>query len=185
MISEKRKSSTIRSYISAIKAILAEGQIQINEDRYLLNSLIHACKLMQDRVQIRLPVQKGLLMILLKTVEKYFTDQNQLYLTVLYTALLATVYYGLFCIGEVTQSEHVLKVTDMHIASNKSKLLFILHRLKTHTKGGKPQSITITSAANGIQTKEKSFCPFNLLKHYLSLRKNYRSSHEQFFIFRD
>ena len=44
LINKNRKSSTIKSYISAIKAVLVDGDIELNEDTYLLNSLIKSCK---------------------------------------------------------------------------------------------------------------------------------------------
>ena len=53
----------------------------------------------------------------------------------LYQVLIITTYYGMFRIGEVTLSDHVVKARDVHIALNKPKLLFVLHSSKTHTKG--------------------------------------------------
>ena len=44
LVESNKKSSTIRSYISAIKAVLREDNVIINEDKYLLSSLTKACK---------------------------------------------------------------------------------------------------------------------------------------------
>ena len=45
LVNEQKKSTTIKSYVSAVKAVLANEGIELNENRYLLNSLTHACKL--------------------------------------------------------------------------------------------------------------------------------------------
>ena len=58
LISNKRKSSTINSYISAIKAVLMDDGQQLNEDRFLLNALTSACKLKNDKVKTRLPIKR-------------------------------------------------------------------------------------------------------------------------------
>ena len=80
-------------------------------------------------------------------------------------------------IGEVTSSPHVLKACNVHIATNKEKILLVLYSSKTHDKSSLPQEIKITS--------KKFFCPFKLMREYMTLRGVYSSDHEQFFIFRD
>ena len=110
-----------------------------------------------------------------------------MYLTGLYKALLCTAYYGLFRIGELTQSLHVVKAADVHVGENKNKLMFILHMSKTHSKGDKLQIIKINSKSKvrnkakiGCGRTEKTgenssnaACPFTTLKNYLKLRKSY------------
>ena len=56
-----------------------------------------------------------------------------------------TAYYGLFRIGELTFSEHAVRAKDVHVGTNKKKMLFVLHSSKTHDKGSKPQLIKVTS----------------------------------------
>ena len=68
LVQQQRKSSTIKSYISAIKSVLKADGITINEDRYLLTSLTKACRLANDRVITQLPIRKGMLKMLLNTV---------------------------------------------------------------------------------------------------------------------
>ena len=77
LIDMDRKSSTVKSYISAIKTVLAKIQVEVNEDRCLLNSLTRACKLTKDTVTIRLPIQKGMLHIILKTIDYHFCNKSQ------------------------------------------------------------------------------------------------------------
>ena len=85
-------SQTIRSYISAIKATLLNEGIKLNENRFLLNSLTCACKQQNDKYQMRMPIQKPLLMEMLRIIDRLFTDQS--YLMVLYKTLFVTMYFG-------------------------------------------------------------------------------------------
>ena len=118
-------------------------------------------------------------LLIAKLKDKY--DQ-QPYLLVLYHALLLTTYFGMFCIREMTFSQHVVKARDVHVATNKPKILFILHTSKTHGKGDKPQMIKLTGST--LQ-KCDPLCPFSRLIDYIGARKNYIHDAEQFFIFRD
>ena len=182
LVDSNKKASTIKSYISAIKAVLAEDNITLSEDKYLLNSLIKACQLNNDKLQVRLPIHKDLLHVIIKSIKAHFQASGQNYLATLYSAMVAMAYYGLFRIGEITNSPHVLKVDDVHIGTNKKKLLFILHSSKTHTRGSKPQSISISS----VETqKTTQFCPFKLMQDYIRVRKRFKSKSEQFFVFKD
>ena len=191
IISENRKSTTIRSYISAIKAVLQNGGVRLKQDEVLLASLTRACGLKNDTIQMKLPIGKGLLGILVKAVPRIFETEQQ-FLVILYRAIMLTAYYGLFHIGELTYSQHVVKAQDVHIGQNKNKLMFILHSSKTHNKGDKPQIIKITSqvvknitvmAANKNNWKHNYWCPFKALKDYLTIRSTYSDANEQFFSF--
>ena len=51
---------------------------------------------------------------------------KQFYLESLYKAIFVLAYYGLMQIGELTQSNHVLKAKDIQIGVNKPKILLIL-----------------------------------------------------------
>ena len=61
LIENNRKSTTIRSYISAIKSVLQKDGVELNQDQFLLTSLTRACKLKNDRVQTKLPIRMRLL----------------------------------------------------------------------------------------------------------------------------
>ena len=137
LINNKRQSSTVKSYISAIKAVLKINNIKINEDQFLLTSLTKACRLHYDRVTTRLPVGKGMLGILLRRVNLMYNAINQPYLATLFTTMLCTAYYGLFRISEIafTGSGHTTLACNVHIAKNKEKFLFVLESSKTHRKG--------------------------------------------------
>ena len=72
-------------------------------------------------------------------------------------------------VGELTESPHVLKARNVHIATNKDKLLLILYSSKTHDKSTRPQNITIT--ANALEKsggyRNRFFCPFALMRCYI------------------
>ena len=144
LIDTKKKSSTIKSYISAIRAILKQHMgIKVCQDSVILASLIRACKLKNDVIQTRLPIRRGLLHILISSVEKLF---HHPYVITLSQALLATSYFGLFRVGEMTASDHVVKACDVHVVTNKKKMMFVLHTSKTHTRASKPQIIKIVAS---------------------------------------
>ena len=193
LIEKKWKSSTIRSYISAIKAVLKQDNVTLDENTYLLASLTKACKLKNDVVKIRLPIRWDLLCLMIKTIPILFAEADQPYLVCLYQALLATTYFGLFRVGEVCASDHVIKVKDVHVGVNKNKMMFVLHTSKTHWNNVKPQVVKINSRefdavgnrmANIAQINKKC-CPFRLLNRFLAVRPCRSGDKEQFFIFRD
>ena len=195
LIDNNKKSTTINSYISAIKAVLKDDDVFINENRFILNSLIKACRLKNDKVKTRLPIKRNLLELLIQHLEIMF--ENQPYLMILYQSLFVTAFYGLFRVGELTTSQHVVKAKDVHIGKNKEKLMFVLHSSKTHWSGEKPQVIKINSLnynAVGAKKRKSSTkrrtrggkcCPFKLLRAYLRIRKKRKCDSEQFFVFRD
>ena len=191
LVDTNKKSGTIRSYISAVKSVLLEDGEQINENRFLLNSLTRACRLKNDHVRTRLPIKQNLLNIIVSNIHCIY-DSEQPYLCTLYKALFITAYYGLFRVGELTASQHVLKAKDVHIGRNKKKLMFVLHSSKTHGKDEKPQVIKICGSeydAAGVKRigniKEAKFCPFHALKSYIDMRKTRNNDQEQFFVFRN
>ena len=99
---------------------------------------------------------------------------------------LLLAYYGLFRIGELTQSQHQIKAKDIHIRMNKKKILVVLYSSKTHDKKSWPQKVKITANASADCTIRKKlfFCPFQTLHKYLALHGNYTSDDDPFFIFK-
>ena len=67
-------SSTVKTYISAIKGILLESNINLNADEFTLNSLTRACKLQNDRIITRLPIGKDLLQLIIKEIERKYAQ---------------------------------------------------------------------------------------------------------------
>ena len=189
LVSCDKQSCTIKSYLSAIKAVLKDNDIIIDQDQFLLSSLTRACRLRNDKVQQRLPIQKGLLLLLLRRVQDYF--ETQPFLATMYKALFSTAYFGLFRVGELTMtfSQHAVLAQDVHIASNQYKILFVLRTSKTHGLGHKPQKLKISSkplcSETTVKLEGETFCPYDLLKKYLRIRGTYRTFNEQIFVFSD
>ena len=187
LISRNRKSSTIKSYVSAIKSVLAQDGVFLSEDRFLLTSLTKACKLVNDKVRTRLPIQKGMLNIIIKNCQEFYNKRSQPYLATLYSALLMTGYFGLLRVGELTSGEHPIKARDVHIGENKKKLLFILRTSKTHWSDVSPQLVKIASRKNTTAPKgqKAGYCPFKIVEEYLAVRPEILNNDEQFFVFQD
>ena len=78
LIHQKRQSSTIKFYISAIKAVLQAQGIKLNQDQVLISALMRACKIQQDRISTKLPIRKSLMQLLIKALDKVFSDQHYL-----------------------------------------------------------------------------------------------------------
>ena len=179
------QSSTLKSYFSAIKHVLKQDGYEWNENKVLLSSLVKSCKLENDRVKIRLPIQRGLLEMMLFEVQRYFnTDQPQPYLEALYKAILCLGYYGMLRVREMTLSPHTIKASDVHVAHNKDKILLVLYTSKTHGEESGPQKVKI-SAVPVRNHVTKFFCPIKVVIHYVTIRGTYKANNEEFFVFAD
>ena len=199
LIETKKQSSTVRSYISAVKAVLKMHNIRIQEDEYLLASLTKACKLKNDKFRARLPIHKSMLAVLLNHTHAHFLEHNQPFLVTLYCTIFSTMFFGMFRVSEVVTGEHPVRACDVHIRQNKNKILFLLRSSKTHGESLFPQMVKITSMGNakvsgkiGVKDQSKGKkcrnqlpCPYNLLRKYLKMRGGFCSEAEPFFIFRD
>ena len=172
---------TIKSYISAIKAVLKMHKVNITEDQYLLSSIVRACRLRNDKLHTCLPIQKPMLELILWQTKIHFTSASQPYLDILYRTMLSTMYFGLLRISEVTAGNHAVLARDVHIASNKRKILFLLRSSKTHG----PQMIKISSCGARSEHYKWDFWPFSLLQTYIHVRGGYHHDDDEFFIFAD
>ena len=186
LIQQDKKSSTVRSYVSAIRAVLMSIDVELNENKFLLSSLTRACKYKNDRVKTRLPIYKKLLNQVIGKIYDHFENEQQHYLAVMYCAMFASAYYGLLRVGEVSSGTHPILATDVQIATNKKKIKFILHMSKTHWFDSKPRIIIIKSKENNKKHKARDiFCPYYLLRMYSKLRPTCTSLNEPFFVFGD
>ena len=123
----------VKSYLSAIKAVLMEIGVRLSEDNYLLTSLTRACKLKNDQIIMKLPITKDVLKLIINAVTKlYAVQKSQPYLLCLFKVVYTAAYFGLLRIGEIAKSEHAILARNVHIGTNKNKILFILETSKTH-----------------------------------------------------
>ena len=138
------KSTTLRSYISAIKHTLKCDNYKWKYDVVWLNSLIHSCKRINDTVYTRFPIHFKLLEMILFEVDRLY--KNQPYLACMYKTIFALAYYGLLRTGEAVSAKggHTIKAKNVFVATNKEKIKIILHTSKTHDESSDPQEIKIT-----------------------------------------
>ena len=177
------QSATVKSYVSGIKRILIDDGYPWDDKKILLGSLTRACRIINDKVYTRLPIQCGLLELMLFEIGKIFNQQP--YLDILYKTLFALCYYGMMRISEVVSSDHVIKAKDVHCALNKKNILIVLYSSKTHGKADNPQKIKITANEDVKSGRyiHRNFCPFSLMQGYLNARGKYSHDTEQFFVF--
>ena len=187
LIDQGKQSASIKSYVSAIKKLLIIDGYKWQDNEVLLTSLTRACRLINDKVHHRLPIYCSFLEMLLFEVERSFGPKSQYYLEILYKSIFLLSYYGMMRVGEVTDSPHVLKAKNVHVATNKDKILLLLYTSKTHGEGQRPQKIKITSnrAEKTGKYVNRHFCPFMILSQFIELRGNYMADTEPFFVFRD
>ena len=190
LFDEGAQSRTIKSYVSAIKKILVNDGYEWNDELILLGTLTKACRIINDQVKTRLPIQFGLLEVILFEIQRKFCDQP--YLKVLYKAMFALGYYGMFRAGELCQNagtNHTIKAHNVHVATNKEKILVILNSSKTHGKEKLPQKVKITSNSSDLKAvgfKQRNFCLFSLIRNYIMFRNDtYETYDDPLFIFRD
>lgn len=145
LIDNKKQSSTVRTYLTAIKQILRLADIEVQEDKYLLASLIKACKLRNDHLYIRMPIQLPLLRVLLRKTHEYYHEQKgQIYLATMLKAMFAMAYYGLMRVSEITAGTHAVKAPDVRYAKNKEKIVITLYSSKTHSNSDQPSTSPFT-----------------------------------------
>ena len=176
----------MKSYVSAIKAVLAQDGYQWNDDKLLLSAITCSCKETNDTLKDRRPIQLGLLELILFRVEKYFRERSQYYLEILYKTVHIVAYYGLFRVGELTLSPHAAKACDIHVDSVHEKFMIILYSSKTHSYADRPQKIRISKAGEDSDRHHpRFFCPFKLMQEFLLLRGDYADETDQLFVFSD
>ena len=190
LIDEGLQSSTVKSYVSAIKRILIDDGYQWDDNHIWLTVMTKACRIINDKVKTRLPIRFGLLELILFEVHRYFmTEQtNQLYLVVLYQALFVIGYYGLLRVGEMMLSQHMVKAKNVHIAPYKEKIKLVLYTSKTHDRSTQPQEIKIISNKydqGQCYRKQRNFCPFMLMCKFFKCRPTWQSISEPCFVFSD
>ena len=119
--------------------MLRDDGFELDDKNLQLVSILKACKYVNHAVTVCLPIQRGMLRMLLDQIEEKFLNMGQEFLCKHYRAMIVTAYYGLFRVGEITLSPHVIKFIDVHSTGKKDKILFVLRTSKTHQISSKPQ----------------------------------------------
>ena len=152
----------------------------------MINSLTKACKLINDQVRTRLPIQRGQLVMLLEKLDSHF--ETQPYLRSLYKAMYVSAYFGLLRVSEMTEGQHAIKATNIQTGVNKPKIMFMLKSSKTHDAQAGPQIVKITSepiTGTDRQLRKDPICPFSIIQEYLDRRGPAKHRDDQFFVFSD
>ena len=76
LIKKGSQSLTIKSYASAVKKILQIDGYPWNNDKFLFSTVTKVCKFKNDRLRVRLPIQMGLLEILLFEIERMYDGSS-------------------------------------------------------------------------------------------------------------
>ena len=71
-----RESQTISYYISAIRAVLLTEEIEISRESFTLTALVKACKMVNNKLHVRLRITGGLLKIF-RCNRKFYTRSLQ------------------------------------------------------------------------------------------------------------
>ena len=142
------------------------------------------CRSHNDILYDKRPIQIGLLELILFQVEKHYRKLNQYYLEILYKTMFVVAYYGLFRVGEITDSEHNIQARNVHAGRKCNKYLFVLLSSKTHTIRDRPQKVRINAQTRTSRDGRavRFFCPIELLNEYSNLRGEYTTLNEPFFI---
>ena len=120
LANQRVKSTTIKSYVSAIKSILTDDDYDWNDKDVKLASLTRACRITNDTVRTRLPIRLQLLEILLANIDYiYVYEKGQHYLGCLYKCIFVFGYYGLLRIGEMATGDHPVRAMYMLDEINK------------------------------------------------------------------
>ena len=177
------QSTTLRSYISAIKTVLKSDRYPWRDDKILLGTIARACRLENDCIRTKLPIHFALFEMLMFQLNRHL-GANQRYLCTMYQALFCLGYYSLMCIGELTESLHALRAANIHVGCNKNKILLFLYSSKTHNKESALQQIKISQCEN-TGKRTKNFCPFLCVRNFIELRGPFTNNNEMFFLLRD
>ena len=181
------QSSTLKSYFSAIKGTLVDDGYNWDSSKVLVSTLTRACRLVNDRVRTRFPIQDKLLEMILFELQRMFSAQP--YLEILFKTMIIVGYYGMFRVGEIASGTHPVRAKDVHVAKNKNKIMFILYTSKTHGYESKPQRVNIAeedlNAKESIRNNQRFFCPYQLTREYIAIRGSYKVDNDPFFVLSD
>ena len=181
LVHTRKKSATVKSYLSAIRTVLTYDNHELNENTVQLQAITRACKLSNNFITPRFPIKIELLETILFETTRILGHQP--YLVRLYQVVFALAYYGLLRIGEIARSNHTIKAKNVHLAENKNKIKIFLYTSKMHGMESLPQKIRIEGLDSSKLKQKRHFCPFKIMKNYLIVQGNYLSETEQFFVF--
>lgn len=176
---------TIRGYMSAIRHELLQDGHELDEDKFLLESIIRSTRYKNREKRERLGISQEMLHKILDQVDESYSTQP--YLKALYKAMFVLGYYCLLRVGELTSGRHPILAKNVITGRNKLKIQVTLTSSKTHTRSQKHQVIRFPDPDEEQDTFKwlnTKYCPFTIIENYRRVRDLIDSPGEQFFVFK-
>lgn len=178
--------NTIRSYISAIRHQLKQDGEVLNEDQFLLESIIRSSRIKNNIKRDRMGISLNMLCNLLDQLNIKFDTQP--YLRALYRAMFTLGYFCLLRVSELTTGRHPILAKDVSAARNKLKIQVKLRTSKTHNLSNRPQVIRYPDPdeeAEALKLLGSRHCPFTIIEQFISLRGEYVEDGDPFFTYKE
>ena len=151
MKKQQYAAATITSYVSAT------GYIHKLASSFLVKKSLQAIRKMQPSCITRLPIKEDILHLLVTTAGHAI---HSMYCLKLMQAMFMLAYHAFLRVGEITESEHNLFLSDVTLTTTTIKLLF---RSSKHASGISQEAMV--SAMTG-----EMYCPVYALSEYMSYR---------------
>lgn len=142
MVDNRYHSTTVKSYISAIKYCLMVDGIEVNISNCQLSALVRACHLQNDTIFIRLKLLNRLLNLVKACI---ILGKGQFYLGRWLRAIFVMAYYGLMRVSELVGC-HAVAARNVVYGENKRRVTMYLRSSKIHTTADLPKVIYITGS---------------------------------------
>ena len=113
--------TTIITYISRVKHHLRVRGARDFNDSFLLKLTLKGVAASPHELDVRLPITLPVLERMLHALPLVHDTQFEV---CMYSALLTVGFHGLFCLGELTMSEHAILAENVHIGTNKVVIIF-------------------------------------------------------------
>ena len=163
LVEDGKQSSTVKSYISAIRAVLAENSITLNENHFLLSSLMKACKLVNDQIRAQHPMYFGLFRIGELTSGEHPVKVCDVHLAYNKKTIL-----------------FILWTSKTHWKNSKPQEI----KIRSYQQHERTQKKVKSTGKSNLDHNSLQFpCPYQLLHTYISRRPPYHSNSEAFFVF--
>ena len=155
MKKQQYAAATITSYVLAIGYVHKLAGTNDPASSFLVKKSLLAIRKMQSSCDTRLPVTEDILHLLVSTAGHMI---HSMYHLKLKQAMFMLAYNAFLQVGEITQSEHNLLLSDVPLTTSSIKLLF---RLSKHALGASQEAM-VSAMTGGM------YCLVYALSEYMS-----------------
>ena len=106
---------------------------------------------------------------------KFEKQDKQPYKKLLFQTAFGFAYYGLFRVGEIAESPHVIRAVNVHRNDEQTKIKIYLFTSKTHGENNEPQKVK-------FDLSDIEYCPVRLANDFIKIRQDRTDDKEQFFV---